>query len=111
MVYWRIDPDHGSQTNKSSTRHDLGQDISLQGTYLAFGVIWGNPPRHGGIPVAYTRASPKDNLEIYMYPPKGMKLTAEETASGGNKPVVKLMNIYNETSRSFVASNDERKVT
>jgi hypothetical protein len=30
-----------------------------------------------------------------MYPPQGMKLTAEEAASGGDKPVLKLMkNIY-----------------
>ena len=30
-----------------------------------------------------------------MYPPPGMKLTAEEAASGGNKPVLKLLkNIY-----------------
>jgi hypothetical protein len=30
-----------------------------------------------------------------MYPPQGMKLTAAEAASGGDKPVLKLMkNIY-----------------
>jgi hypothetical protein len=30
-----------------------------------------------------------------MYSPQGMKFTAEEAASGGNKPVLKLMkNLY-----------------
>jgi hypothetical protein len=58
---------------------------------FAFGVICGNPLRHGDIPVAYTRASPEENLEIYMYPPQEMTLNAEEVKSGGNKPILKLM--------------------
>jgi hypothetical protein len=40
-------------------------------------------------------ASSEKDLEIYMYPPHGMPLTAEEAASRGNKPVLKLMkNIF-----------------
>jgi hypothetical protein len=70
-------------------------DMTTARIIFAFGVIWGNPSRHGDIPVAYTRASPKENPEIYMYPPHGMTLTAEEAASGGNRPVLKLKkNIY-----------------
>jgi hypothetical protein len=47
------------------------------------------------IPVAYTRASPEENLKIYMFPPQGVNLTAEEEASGRNKPVLKLLkNLY-----------------
>ncbi len=61
---------------------------------FAFGVISGNLPRHGDIPAAYTRASPEENLELCMYPPPGMILT-EDVASGGKKPVLKLLkNIY-----------------
>jgi hypothetical protein len=62
---------------------------------FAFSVIWGNPPRHGGIPVAYTRASPEEDLEIYMYPPQGMHMTEEEEISGGNSHVLKLMKNLN----------------
>jgi hypothetical protein len=70
-------------------------DMTTARIIFALGILWGNPPRHGDIPVAYTRASPEENLEIYMHPPQGMKFTAEESASGGNKPVLKLMkNIY-----------------
>jgi hypothetical protein len=70
-------------------------DMTTARIIFAFGIIWGNPPRHGDMPVDYTRASPEEDLEIYMYPPQGMKLTAEEAASGGDKPVLKLMkNIY-----------------
>jgi hypothetical protein len=62
---------------------------------FAFGVLWSNPPRHGDIPVAHTRASPEENLEIYMYPPQGMTLKEEEARSGGNRPILKLMkNLY-----------------
>jgi hypothetical protein len=69
-------------------------DMTTARIIFAFGVIWGNPPRHGDIPVAYTRASPEEDLEIYMYPPQGMHLT-EEAISGGNRPVLKLMkNLY-----------------
>jgi hypothetical protein len=42
-------------------------DMTTARIIFAFGVIWGNPPRHGDIPVAYTRASPEDNLDIYIY--------------------------------------------
>jgi hypothetical protein len=66
-------------------------DMATARIIFAFGVLWGNPPRHGYIPVAYTRASPEDNLETYMYPPLGMTLNAEKAASGGNRPVLKLM--------------------
>jgi hypothetical protein len=66
-------------------------DMTTVRIIFAFGVLWGNPPSHGDIPVAYTRASPIETLEIYLYPPQGMKLIAEEAASGGNKPVLKLM--------------------
>ncbi len=52
-------------------------DMTTARIIFALGVIWGNPPRDGDIPVAYTRASPEDNLEIYLYPPQGMRLTAE----------------------------------
>jgi hypothetical protein len=70
-------------------------DMTTARIIFAFGIIWGNPPRHGDIPVAYTRASPEEYLEIYMYPPQGMKLTAEEAASGGDTRALKLMkNIY-----------------
>ena len=70
-------------------------DMATVRVIFAFGVIWGNPPRHGDIPVAYTRASPEEDLDIYMYPPQGMQLTADEAASGGRKPVLKLTkNIY-----------------
>ncbi len=70
-------------------------DMTKARVIFAFGVLWGNPPRHGDIPGAYTRDSPEVNLEIYMYPPQGIKLNAEEAASGGNKPVLKLMkNLY-----------------
>jgi hypothetical protein len=70
-------------------------DMTTARVIFALGILWGNPPRHGDIPVAYTRASPEENLEIYMHLPQGMKLTAEEKTSGGNKPVLKLMkNIY-----------------
>jgi hypothetical protein len=70
-------------------------DMTTALVIFALGIIWGNPPRHGDITVAYTRASPEEDLEIYMYPPQGVKLTAEEAASGGDKPVLKLMkNIY-----------------
>jgi hypothetical protein len=70
-------------------------DMATSRIIFAFGVIWGNPPRHGDIPVAYTRALPEENLEIYMYPPQGMTLNAEEAKSGGNKPILKLMkNLY-----------------
>jgi hypothetical protein len=48
---------------------------------FAFGVLRGNPPRHGDIPVAYTRLSLVENLEIFMHPPQGMYLTAEEVTS------------------------------
>jgi hypothetical protein len=47
------------------------------------------------MPVAYTRASPKKDIEIYMHIPQDMQMTAEEIASGGNKPVLIFMkNIY-----------------
>ncbi len=70
-------------------------DMTTARIIFVFGLIWGNPPRHGDIPVTYTRASPEEYLEIYMYPPQDMKLTAEEAANGGDKPVLKLMkNIY-----------------
>jgi hypothetical protein len=62
-------------------------DMTTARMFFAFGITWGNPPRHEDIPVAYTRALPEEDLEIYMYPPQGMKLTAEEAASGGDKPV------------------------
>jgi hypothetical protein len=60
--------------------------MSTVRTIFAFGVIWRNPPRPGDIPVAYTRASPEEDLEFYMY------LTAEEIVCAGNKPVLKFMN-------------------
>jgi hypothetical protein len=70
-------------------------DMTTLQIIFAFGLIWGNPPRHGNIPVAYTRASPEETLEIFMYPPQGMKLTAEEEASGRNKSALKLLkNLY-----------------
>jgi hypothetical protein len=70
-------------------------DMTTARIIFAFGIIRGNPPRHGDIPVAYTRASPEESLEKYLYLPQGMKLTAEAAASGGDKPVPKLMkNIY-----------------
>jgi hypothetical protein len=66
---------------------------------FAFGVLWGNPPRYGDIPVAYICASPEENLEIFMYPPQGMHLTAEEAASGGNTPLLKLLKILKESKQ------------
>ena len=33
-------------------------DMTTARIIFAFGAIWGNPPRHGDIPVEYTRASP-----------------------------------------------------
>jgi hypothetical protein len=70
-------------------------DMATTRIIFAFGVSWGNPPRHGDIPIAYTRASPEKNLEIYMYPPQGMTLNAEEAKSGDNMPILKLMkNLY-----------------
>jgi hypothetical protein len=39
----------------------------------------------------YTRALPVDDPHIYMNPPHGMILTAEERVGGGNEPVLKLM--------------------
>jgi hypothetical protein len=70
-------------------------DMTTARIIFAFGVIWGNPPRHGDIPVAYTRASPEENLEIYLYPPQGMILTDEEAIYGGNRPILKLIkNLY-----------------
>ncbi len=62
-------------------------DMTTARIIFAFGIIWGNPPRHGHIPVAYTRASPEEDLEICMYPPQGMKLAAEDAASGGKSPL------------------------
>jgi hypothetical protein len=70
-------------------------DMTTARIIFAFGVLWGNPPRHGDIPVAYTRASPEDDLEIYMYPPQGMTFSEEEVRSGGNRPILKLLkNLY-----------------
>ncbi len=87
---------HGDQqiegVNYQDTFSPVCMDMTTARIIFAFGIIWGNPPRQGDIPVAYTRASPEKDLEIYMYPPQGMKLTAEEAASGGDKPVLKLMN-------------------
>jgi len=70
-------------------------DMTTARIILAFGVLWGNPPRHGDIPVAYTRAAPEENLEIYLIPPKGMTFTEEEAKNGGTSPILKLTkNIY-----------------
>jgi hypothetical protein len=70
-------------------------DMATARTIFAFGVIWGNPPRHGGIPVAYTRAWPEEDMEIYMYFPQDMQMAAEGFASGRYKRLLKLMkNIY-----------------
>jgi hypothetical protein len=70
-------------------------DMTTVRIIFEFGIIWGDPPMREDIPVAYTRASPEENLEIYMYPPQRMKLAAEAAASGENKPVLKLItNIY-----------------
>jgi hypothetical protein len=35
-------------------------DMATTRIIFAFGVLWVNPPCHGDIPVAYTRASPEE---------------------------------------------------
>jgi hypothetical protein len=53
-------------------------DMTTVRIIFAFSVIWGNPPRHGDMPVAYIRASREEDLEIYMCPLLGMKSTVKK---------------------------------
>jgi hypothetical protein len=39
-------------------------DMATTRIIFAFGALWGNPSHHGDIPVACTRASPEEFLEI-----------------------------------------------
>ena len=66
-------------------------DLATARWILAMGVIWGVPPRHGDIPNAYVRAEGEKEFKIYMHVPQGMKLTADEQASGGKNAVLQLM--------------------
>jgi hypothetical protein len=56
-------------------------DMATTRIIFAFRVLWGDPPRHRYTPVAYKRASPEENLGIFIYPPQGIHFTVEEAAS------------------------------
>jgi hypothetical protein len=66
-------------------------DIATVRYIFAMGVVWKVPPRHGDVPNAYVRAEGEEGIEIYMYVPKGMTLTAEELKSGGESAILKLL--------------------
>jgi hypothetical protein len=70
-------------------------DMTTARFIMAMGLIWNVPPRHGDVPNAYVRAQGEEGVDIYMYAPKGMKLSAEELRNGGDEAVLKiLMSLY-----------------
>jgi hypothetical protein len=64
-------------------------DMATARIIFAFGVIWGNPPRHGYIPVAYTKSG-----DLHVPTPRN-DIERRRSEKGGNRTIQKLMkNLY-----------------